>query len=124
WKRTRTGAVVGRSLAERMGWKIGDRIPLQADIWPMADGSLTWTFDLVGIFTDANGQANNEGALLFRHDYLDEARQFAKGRGGWFFLKSEDPARSDEVAQAIDAMFANAEGETKTQTEKAFAQGF
>lgn len=124
WKRTRTGAIVGRSLAERMGWKIGDRIPLQADIWPMADGSLTWTFDLVGIFTDANGTANNEGALLFRHDYFDEARQFAKGRVGWFFLKIEDPSRSDEVAQAIDAMFANSEGETKTQTEKAFAQGF
>lgn len=124
WKTTRTGAVVGQALADRMGWKIGDRIPLTADIWPQADGSLTWTFDLVGIFTDANGQANNEGALLFRHDYFDEARQFGRGRVGWFFLKIEDPERADEVAQAVDALFANSPGETKTQTEKAFAQGF
>jgi len=124
WKTTRTGAIVGQTLATKMGWKIGDKIPLQADIWPQADGSLTWTLDLVGIFTDANGQAQNENSLLFRHDYFDEARQFARGRVGWFLLKIDDPANAAQIAQQIDALFANSEGETKTQTEKAFAQGF
>jgi putative ABC transport system permease protein len=49
WQQTRTGAVAGRKLAERFGWKVGDRIPIQATIWQKQDGGRTWEFDLVGI---------------------------------------------------------------------------
>src|SRR5690348_3368621 len=49
---TRTGAVVGEDLAKKFGWKIGDKIPLNATIFPQKDGSNTWTFDLVGIYKD------------------------------------------------------------------------
>ena len=51
---TRTGAVVGASLARQFGWKIGDKIPLQATIFPQKDASNTWTCDLVGIFHAAD----------------------------------------------------------------------
>ena len=47
---TRTGAVVGEQLAKRFGWKIGDKIPLQATIFPQKSGGNTWTLDLVGCF--------------------------------------------------------------------------
>ena len=47
---TRTGAIVAKTLADRFGWKLGDRIPIQATIWPQADRSNAWEFDLVGIF--------------------------------------------------------------------------
>jgi len=51
WLATRTGAIAGRKLAERFGWKIGDRIPLRATFWRPADGkSDTFEFDLVGIY--------------------------------------------------------------------------
>lgn len=124
WKATRTGAVVGEKLARQMGWKIGDRIPIQADIWPQNDGSLTWTFDLVGTFKNNKDQANGESALIFRYDYFDEARQYGKGTVGWFLVKVDDPKNADRVGKAIDATFANSDHETKSQTEKAFAQGF
>ena len=32
WLADRQGAIVGRDLAERFGWKIGDRIPLTGTI--------------------------------------------------------------------------------------------
>lgn len=124
WNRTRTGAVVGRGLAAERGWKIGDRVPVRADIWPQASGELAWTFDIVGIYENTVDAGNGEQALLFRYDYFDEARGSAKGRVGWFLLKIDDPNNADTVSRQIDALFDNSEAETKTQTEAAFAQGF
>ena len=124
WNRTRTGAVVGRSLAAKHGWKLGGKVPIKADIWPQAGGDLLWTFDIVGIYDNTTDPNNGEQALLFRHDYFDEARQFAKGRVGWFVLKIDAPGNADTVARQIDTLFENSEGETKTQTEAAFTQGF
>lgn len=123
WQRTRDGAIVGRSLAERYSWQIGDRVTVVADIWPKTDGSNDWNFELVGIYTSPASE-QSEGALLFQHEYFDEARQFARGTVGWFLVQVENPDRADEVARAVDALFANSTNETKTQTEKAFAQGF
>ncbi len=124
WNRTRTGALVGRALAAKHGWKVGDKIPIKADIWPQANGELVWTFDLVGIYDNSKDPNNGEQALLFRFDYFDEARQFAKGRVGWFMFLIADPGQADTVSQSVDALFANSESETKTQTEAAFAQAF
>lgn len=123
--RTRTGAIVCKNLADRFGWKIGDKIPIISTIWPKTDGSKTWEFDLVGIFDakDAPTRAQHE-YLLFQQDYFDEARPFAKGMVGWFMTKVEDPERNAEVALAIDKLFANSQYPTKTDSEKAFNQGF
>ena len=33
WRNDRQGAIIGRDLATRFGWKIGDRVPLGATIW-------------------------------------------------------------------------------------------
>ena len=122
---TRTGAIVAKSLADRFGWKVGDKIPIQSTIWPKADGSKAWEFDLVGIFDakDAATRTQHE-YMLFHHDYFDEARAFGKGMVGWFITRVDDPARSAEVAKAIDARFANSQYPTKTDSEKAFNQGF
>ncbi|MCX7175928.1 MAG: FtsX-like permease family protein [Proteobacteria bacterium] len=124
WNATRTGAVVGESLAKQMNWKVGDKVPLVADIWPQKDGSLTWTFDIVGTFHNTKDQANGDSALLFRYDYFDEARQYGKGSIGWFLVKVDDRLRAESVGKAIDAQFGNSAHATKTQTEQAFAQGF
>ena len=123
WSATRDGAIVGRSLAQRYGWQVGDRVTLVADIWPQRDGSNEWNFEIAGIYTSPDSE-QNEGALLFQWDYFDEARQYARGTVGWFVVQVEDPDQAESVAQSIDALFANSSNETKTQTEKAFAQGF
>ncbi|MCI0749170.1 MAG: ABC transporter permease, partial [Nevskiales bacterium] len=77
---TRTGAIVAKILADRYGWKIGDKIPLLSSLWPRADGSTAWEFDLVGVFDTQDPAARSQHEyMLFRHDYFDEARQYSKG---------------------------------------------
>lgn len=122
---TRTGAVVGASLAKRFHWKIGDKIPLQATIFPQKDGSNTWTFDLVGIYHIANAsERGGEDALFFNWKYFDEARQFGNGKVGWYIVKVAQPKDADRVAQAIDAISANSDHETKSQSESSFQAAF
>lgn len=123
WLRTRTGAVVGRTTAERFGWEIGDRIPIQATIWTQDGGQRTWEFDLVGIYDGAEAGTDTT-QFLFRHDYFDEARGFGRGLIGWYYVRVEDPERAAEVAAAIDEEFANSPAETKAEPEGAFVQGF
>ncbi len=121
---TRDGAVVGESLAKLYGWKVGDRIPLQATIFP-TKGSNDWQFTLVGTFkvTDAKREGE-EKQLVFNWKYFDEANDFSKSRVGWYIVKLDDPNKATEVARAIDAIAENSDHETKTQTEQAFNQAF
>jgi putative ABC transport system permease protein len=118
---TRTGAVVGETLARRMGWKIGDKIPLQATIFPQKGGANTWVFDLVGIYHVTHVEARgNENNFWFNYDYFDEARQFGQGTVGRYAVKLADPQQATSVEQAIDALSADSDHETKTETEQAF----
>ena len=52
WLKTRTGAMVGRTLADRFKWKIGDRVQLKSPIWPRK-GDQAWEFEIVGIYDGA-----------------------------------------------------------------------
>ena len=122
WLKTRTGAVAGRTTADRFGWKVGDKIPLQATIWRAKDNNPTWTFDLVGIYEGT--KETDTSNFFFRHDYFDERRAFGEGSVGWYYIRVKDPRNAESVAKAVDATFANSPAETKTETEKAFVKGF
>jgi putative ABC transport system permease protein len=125
FRTTRTGAVAGESLVKKFNWKLGDKIPLQATIFPQKDGTNTWTFDLVGIYRIADPKLKaQEDALYFNWDYFDEARKFGNGNVGWYTVQVSDRRAADQVAQAIDALSANSDHETKTQTEQAFQAAF
>ncbi len=120
--RTRTGAIAGRGLAERFGWNIGDRIPLQGTIYRPRGGD-TWEFTLEGIYDGAEeGTIDNQ--FFFHHEYLAEANDQGRGFVGFYVIQVDDPARADEIGAAVDARFANSPAETKTSTEQAFAQTF
>jgi putative ABC transport system permease protein len=123
WLANRTGAIVGKTLAERFDWKIGDRVPIDSPIWPLKDGSRVWEFDIVGIYEGAE-TGTDTTQMFFRYDYFDEARGFGDGLVGWYTVRIEDPERAAEIAAAIDAQFANSPYETKTEPEGAFLQGF
>ena len=116
FRTTRTGAVASAGMAERFGWSVGDRIPIEGDIYPLRDGSRLWEFDLVGIYS---GQPDDPdpGVFLFQYDYFDEARQFGQGGVGWFTVRVDDTERAPEIASAIDAMFENSINATRTATE-------
>lgn len=123
WLNTRTGVIAGRKIAERFGWKVGDRIPIQATIWFRKGGDRTWEFDLVGIYDGAE-KGTDTSQFLFRYDYFDEARQNGQGLVGWYTVRIDDPERAAEISRRIDDEFANSRAETKTEPEGAFLQGF
>ncbi len=79
----RQGAVVGRKLADRFGWKIGDRIPLRGTIYPG-----TWTFTLRGIYDGADSKVD-ETQFFFQWAYLNER------------IKQIYPRRADSVGVYI-----------------------
>jgi putative ABC transport system permease protein len=123
WANNRIGLVVGEELAEQFGWKIGDRIPLQATIWTKQDGGRTWEFELEGIFSTDDPRGGTS-YMLFQYDYFDEARAFGNGTVGWYILRVANGANPVEVANAVDGQFANSPNETETSTEQAFVESF
>ncbi|HYC59523.1 MAG TPA: ABC transporter permease [Thermoanaerobaculia bacterium] len=123
WMKTRTGAVVGRITADRFGWKVGDKIPIQATFWTRKDGGKLWTFDLVGIYEGKTKEVDTS-IFLFRHDYFDEARGGGEGLVGWYYIRVADPKNAEVIAKQVDDAFANSPAETKTETEGAFVRGF
>ena len=122
WIEDREGVLVGVTTAERFGWKIGDRVPIQGTFWRKKDGSSLWEFNVRGIYTGDKGVDTTQ--FLFHYDYFDEARQFGQGIVGWYMVRIADPAKTAEICKRIDTIFENSPAETKTVTEKALAQGF
>ena len=121
WLSDRTGAVIGSDLAQKWGWKIGDRIPLISPIYRKPDGT-PWEFTIDGIYTSAKPGVDKT-QFFFHWQYLNETFRnsgFLNGQVGWYVFRVADPTTSDQLAKRVDAMFANSPAETKTATEKAF----
>jgi putative ABC transport system permease protein len=123
WFSTRTGAVAGRATADKFGWKVGDRIPINATVWTRKGGERTWEFDLVGIYDGAE-KGTDTTQFLFRYDFFDESRQFGQGQVGWYTVRVADPDRAAQTAETIDAQFSNSPAETRAEPEGAFLQAF
>ena len=135
WLSNRRGLAVGHSVAERYGWKVGERIPIGTNVWMEPDGSSSaWEFDLEAIIGDGS---EPDGGQLYRHfDYLKEAPIYAEAARamgaegedpevvGMIYMKIADPEKAQEIIDSIDTQFANSPAETKTSTEKAWVQGF
>ena len=121
--RDRGSAVVGESLAQKWGWKIGDRIPIKSNIFSQKSGGHTWDLTIAGI-VKGKVEHVDTNFLLFQYAYFDETRSFGKDTIGWMILQTTSPENNDRVAKAIDAMFANSTAETSTDTEKAFGKAF
>ncbi|HYK25964.1 MAG TPA: FtsX-like permease family protein [Steroidobacteraceae bacterium] len=118
--RTRTGVIVGRTLAKRQGWKIGDRIPLHALGLVKKDGSSDWVFDIVGLYDMDDPELATQ--ILANYDYINEARVTDKNTSVQFTVGVKDPRQSARIAQRIDDLFANSPNQTRTQSERDFLE--
>jgi len=122
WQRDRRGVIVGRKLATKFGWSVGDTIALRGTIY-----SGTWSFTLRGIYEGA--QANvDENQMLMQWAYINESAKARNARRGDFVgvyvVGINDPNNAAVISQRIDAQFKNSLAETLTETEKAFQLGF
>ena len=121
WLADRQGVMVGVDLAERFGWKVGDRIPIVGTIWQPKQGQV-WEFNIAGLYDGDAGVDKTQ--FFFRYDYLDENRRGGEGLVGWYIVKIGDPGAAQQMGAKFDDMFANSSAETKTTTEKGFVEGF
>jgi putative ABC transport system permease protein len=121
WMRTRTGILVGEAMMKRFGWKVGQKIPLQSNIFPNSDGTLNWAFDIVGTIKakDGKGGGFTDAVILMHYKYFEESTSYVDGDVGWYISRVADVRRSDAAAKAIDALSVNSPHETKTMNEQA-----
>ncbi len=114
--------IVGRKLADKYGWKVGDRFQLTGTIFPG-----TWDFVIRGIYNGRDA-GTDETSMYFHWKYLDEQlKKVAPGRAGrvgTFYVGVDDEKHVVAVSDAIDALFDNSQAETLTETEKQFQMSF
>ena len=116
--------IVGRKLAEKFGWKIGDTFYLESFIPPYRKADGPFEFVVRGIFDADPAHPNTDtNVMYFKHKYLYEATG-RRVQAGSYWVEIEDPQKAGEISKAIDSLFENSDAQTRTETEKAFAAGF
>ena len=122
FKRERNATIIGSDIAKRYNLKIGDIMPIEGDVFPGQ-----WEFVVRGIYQPRD-QTTDPTTMMFHYNYLEErVRQempHRSGQIGWYIVRIDDPDSSARISQEIDNLFANSRAETKTETERAFQQGF
>ncbi len=121
--KTRDGVIVGKALAEKYGWRLGQVIPISSNIYIKPDGGRALDMRVVGIFSGAKPD-DPTTALYFNYEYLNESRTFGRDQIGTIGVVTASPDLNDAVAKAIDARFANSPYETATVDEKTFQRAF
>lgn len=111
----KSACIVGGKLAQRFGWKIGDKINFLGALWPC-------DLELV-IRGTYRGEGIDETMVFFHHEYFDELMN-KRGLVGTFWIKVENADAIPGLIERIDAAFRNTDAETKTETERAFQLGF
>lgn len=122
FKRERNSCIIGKDIAERYHLKIGDVMPMEGDIYPGH-----WEFVVRAIYQPRD-KTVDATQMLFHWDYLDERMKqdspARAGEVGWYIVKIADPSKAADISEQIDALFKNSDAETKSETERAFQQGF
>ena len=119
------GCVIGRKLANKYGWKVGDRFFLESFIPPYRKSSGPFEFVVRAVFdTDlVKYPGTDTNVMFFHYKYLYEGT----GRtidSGSYTVEIHDPNQAGSVSKAIDSLFENTDAQTHTETEKAFRAGF
>lgn len=119
------GCVIGRELADKYGWTVGDTFFLESFIPPYRKPDGPFEFVVSGIFDadEARHPGTSTNMMLFNHKYLYEATGQTVA-AGTYYVEIEDPDRAGEITQRIDGLFENSDAQTHTETEKAFAASF
>ena len=122
FKKERNACVVGADLAKQYGFKIGDVVPIEGDIYPGK-----WEFVVRAIYQPRDKTVDGT-QFYFHWQYVDERmKQEMPGRQGdvgWYIIKIDDPNQSAAISEQVDNLFKNSRAETKTETERAFQEGF
>jgi putative ABC transport system permease protein len=119
------GCVIGRKLADKFGWKVGDSFFLESFIPPHRKPDGPFEFVVRAIFdTDpVKYSGTDTNIMLFHFKYLYEATG-QRQSPGYYYVQIRDPDKAGEISAAIDRLFENSDAQTHSETEKAFAASF
>ena len=113
WLEDRQGAIVGKSLANQLGLKVGDRFVLQGTIFPG-----DWALNIDGIYT-ASRKSIDQSSLFFHWNYVNETLPPArKDMVGWIMSRVDEPGKGSDVSAAIDKIFDDRDQQTLTMSER------
>jgi putative ABC transport system permease protein len=112
----RTACIMGKNLAQRLKLKVGDRITIVGDIFPI-DLDMT----IRGLFT----LPQDDSVLYFHWKYLEESIPIGRRSViSTFSILADSVDDVPHVAKAVDEMFHNSPFETKTESELQFNLSF
>lgn len=116
---TMDGAVATTALADRYGWKRGERIHLRTSL-PLKKGhDIGLAF--LGTFTPSATNGSSE-FLVIHNRYLDQLRATGRGTVQAFNVRVQNPKDDSLVAHSIDTHFLNSPYPTRTDSERALEQ--
>ena len=119
WVQDRRGALIGDRLADKMGWKLGQKIVLTGTIYPG-----NWELNIDGIYTSQR-KTVDRSSLWFHWEYLNDSPLVKqKDQVGWIMSRIDEPGRSAALSKQIDKMFDERDTQTATMSEKALNQSF
>ncbi|MFN3240768.1 MAG: ABC transporter permease [Planctomycetota bacterium] len=123
---TRTACIVGRQLADKYDWKVGQTVPILGTIFTRVDGK-PWDFTVKGIY-ESNSPAFDEQTMFFQYEYLRESLEQGGATGpdgvGVYMLKVQQGTDPLVVQRAVDGMFENGPQRVQTTTEAEFNRQF
>jgi putative ABC transport system permease protein len=114
WLADRNSVVVGAHLMKKYGWKLGQKVPLSGDIFPVhVDPTIRAVY-----------AGPDETGLYMHYKMLEEALPRVKGWVGWYWIKADSPQAVERLPKQIDALFENSDRPTRSETEKEFQNSF
>jgi len=126
FQRQRTACLIGRGLAERFGWEVGDRVPLIGTIFTRTDGR-PWEFEVAGVYR-STGANVDENTMWFHYDYLDETLEQGGAFGprgvGVYVLRLEPGTSLEAVSAEVEGLFANGPQRVQATSEAEFQRQF
>jgi putative ABC transport system permease protein len=128
FSKQRDACVIGKGLAAKFGWQVGDTVPLISMLFPKGrSGVEAWPFTVRAIYTPTRKNWDDQ-TLFFHFDYLRESLATGVAQGpagvGTYWLQLQDGARAETVMAAVDGLFENGPQRVRTTTEAEFNRMF
>jgi putative ABC transport system permease protein len=118
FKRQRTACALGEKIARDYNIKLGDRVVIVGDIYPV-----TLELTVAGIYA----HPPNSECLVFHREYLTEllpATSSSRDSVGTYVILASSPELVPRISRAVDTMFENSPYPTRTESEREFGRSF
>jgi len=123
---TRTACIVGKQLAEKYDWRVGQTVPISGTIFTRTDNR-PWDFTIKAIY-ESSSPAFDQQQMFFHYEYLHESLEQGGAVGpegvGVYMLRLSQGTDPLVVQGAVDGMFENGPQRVQTTTEAEFNRQF